>query len=66
MRMKVHMIQWSDREIEVRRGTCHVFSMWREVGVYMSMAIVPEQFRKGHVSWEPVSWRGSAVLDVWL
>ena len=42
MRMKVHKILWSDREIEVRHGTRHVFSMWRGVGVYMSMEIVPE------------------------
>ena len=41
MRTKVHMIQWSDREIEARHGTRHVSSMWREVGVYTSMEIVP-------------------------
>ena len=66
MRMKVHMILWSDREIEVRRGTCHVSSKWRGVGVYMSMEIVPERFQKGRVFWEPVSWKGSGVLGVWL
>ena len=66
MNMKVHMILWSDREIEVRCGTRHVSSMWRGVRAYMSMEIVPELFRKGHVSWEPVSWKGSAISDVWL
>ena len=64
MRMRVHMILWSDREIEVRHGTRHVSSMWRGVGVYMSMEIVPERFRKGRVFWTPVSWRGSAISDV--
>ena len=38
------MIQWSNREIEVRHGTHHVFSMWGGVGVYKSMEIVPERF----------------------
>ena len=66
MRMKVHMILWSDREIEVRHGTCHVSSMWRGVGVYTSMEIVPEGFRKGRVFWEPVSWKGSAISGAWL
>ena len=66
MRMRVHMILWSNREIEVRHGTRHVFSMWEEGGVYKSMEIVPEQFRKDHVFWEPVSWKGSGVLGVWL
>ena len=36
------MILWSDREIEEKHGTCHVSSMWREVGVYMLGEIVPE------------------------
>ena len=66
MRMKVHMILWSDREIKARRGTRHVSSMWRGVGVYMSMEIVPEQFQKGRVFWEPVSWKGSAISGAWL
>ena len=42
MRMRVHMIQWSDREIEAKHGTCHVSSMWRGVGVYTLGEIVPE------------------------
>ena len=66
MRMRVHMIPWSDREIEVRHGTRHVSSIWRGVGVYMSVEIVPELFRKGRVSWAPVSCKGSAISDVWL
>ena len=66
MRTRVHMIQWSNREIEVRHGTCYVSSMWRGVGVYMSMEIVPEQFQKDRVFWEPVSWKGSGVLGAWL
>ena len=66
MRKKVHMILWHNREIEVRHGTRHIFSMWGEVGVYMSMEIVLERFRKGRVSWEPVSWKGSAISGVWL
>ena len=41
MRTTVHMILWSDKEIEERRGTCHVSSMWKGVGVYTSMGIVP-------------------------
>ena len=66
MRTKVHMIQWSNREIEARRGTRYVSSMWRGVGVYMSMGIVPERFRKDHVFWEPVSWKGSVISGAWL
>ena len=42
MKMRVHMILWSDREIEEKRGTRHVFSMWRGVRVYMLGEIVPE------------------------
>ena len=42
MRMTVHMILWSDREIEARHGTRHVSSMWRGVGVYTLMEIVLE------------------------
>ena len=42
MRMRVHMILWSDREIEVRHGTRHVSFMWRGVGVYMLGEIAPE------------------------
>ena len=60
------MIQWSDREIEARHGMCHVSSMWRGVRVYMSMEIVPERFQEEHVFWEPVSWKGSVTLGVWL
>ena len=41
MRMTVHTILWSDKEIEERHGTHHVSSMWKGVGVYMSMEIVP-------------------------
>ena len=64
--MKVHMILWSDREIEARRETRHVSSMWRGVGVCMSMEIIPERFQKGRVFWVPVSWKGSAISDAWL
>ena len=42
MRMRVCMIQWSDREIEAKHGTHYVSSMWRGVGVYMLGEIVPE------------------------
>ena len=66
MKTRVHMILWSDREIEAKHGTCHVFSMWRGVGVYKSAEIVPERSRKDCVSWELVSWRGNVTLDVWL
>ena len=66
MRMRVHTILWSNKEIEVRHGTHHVSSMWRGVRVYMSMEIVPERFRKGRVFWAPVSWKGSAISGVWL
>ena len=44
MRMTVHKILWSNKKIEVRHGTRHVFSMWEGVGVYMSVEIVPERF----------------------
>ena len=64
--MRAHMVQWSDREIEEKHGIRHVSSMWKEVGVYKSAEIVPERFRKDHVFWEPVSWKGSVILDVWL
>ena len=33
MRTTVHMILWSDKEIEERHGTHHVSSMWKGVGV---------------------------------
>ena len=66
MRTGVHMIWWSDREIEVRHGTRHVSSMWRGVGVYMSMEIVPGRFRKDCVFWEPISWKGSVTSGAWL
>ena len=29
MRMRAHMVQWSDREIEEKHGIHHVSSMWR-------------------------------------
>ena len=61
-----HRVQWSDKEIRGRHGIYHVSSMWRGVGVYMSVEIVPERFRKGHVFWEPVSWKGSVVSGAWL
>ena len=66
MRMTVHMILWSNKEIEVRHGTRHVSSMWKGVGVYMSMGIVPERFQKGHVFWELVSWKDSVISGSWL
>ena len=66
MRTMVHMVLWSDKEIEARHGTRHVSSMWKGAGVYTSPEIVPEQLRKGHVFWEPVSWKGNAISDVWL
>ena len=65
MRMRAHMVQWSDREIEEKHGIHHVSSMWRGVGVYKSVEIVPERSRKDHVFWEQVSWKGSVILDVW-
>ena len=49
MKMRVHMVQWSDREIEEKHGIHRVSSMWREVRVCMSVEIVPEQSRKDHV-----------------
>ena len=66
MRMRVHMIQWSDREIEEKHGIRHVSSMWKGVGVYKSAEIEPERSRKDHVFWGPVSWKGSVILDAWL
>ena len=42
MRTRVHMVQWSDREIEEKHGIHRVSSMWKGVGVYKSMEIVPE------------------------
>ena len=42
MRMRVHMVLWSNREIEEKHGIHHVFSMWRGVGVYKSGEIIPE------------------------
>ena len=66
MRMTVHMLQWSDKKIEVRRGIHRVFSMWEGVGVCTSMEIVPERFQRGRVSWAQVSWKGNATLDLWL
>ena len=66
MRTTVHMILWSDKKIKVRRGICCVSSMWKGVGVCMSMEIVPERFQKGRVFWVPVSWKGNAISDSWL
>ena len=66
MRMRVHMVLWSDREIEEKHGIRHVSSMWRGVGVYKSGEIVPERSQKDRVFWEPVSWKGSVILDAWL
>ena len=42
MGMRIHMILWSDREIEAKHGTRHVSSMWRGVGVYTLGEITPE------------------------
>ena len=42
MRMTVHMILWSNKKIEARHGIRRVSSMWKGVGVCMSMEIVPE------------------------
>ena len=36
------MVQWSDGEIEEKHGICRVSSMWKGVGVYKSVEIVPE------------------------
>ena len=36
MRMRVHMVLWSNREIEEKHGIRHVSSMWRGVRVYKS------------------------------
>ena len=55
MRMRVHMVLWSDREIEEKHGIHHVSSMWRRVRVYKSREIVPEQSQKDRVFWEQVS-----------
>ena len=41
MRTMVHMILWSDKKIEARHGTRHVSSMWKGVGVYTLVEIVP-------------------------
>ena len=66
MKMSVHKILWSDKKIEAKRGTHRVSSMWEGGGVYKSMEIVPERFRRGRVFWVPVSWKGSAISDLWL
>ena len=66
MRTTVHTILWSDKKIEARHGIHRVSSMWKGVRVCMSMEIVPERFRRGHVFWVPVSWKGSAISDLWL
>ena len=66
MRTTVHMILWSDKKIRVRRGIRRVSSMWKGVGVCTSMEIAPERFRRGHVSWAPVSWKGNVISDLWL
>ena len=66
MRMRAHMVQWSGREIEEKHGIRCVSSMWKGVGVYKSVEIVPERSQKDHVIWELVSWKGSVILDVWL
>ena len=60
------MVPWSDREIEEKRGIRHVSSMWKGVRVYKSMEIVPERSQKDCVFWEPISWKGSVISDVWL
>ena len=60
------MVQWSDGEIEEKHGICCVSSMWKGVGVYKSVEIVPERSQKDCVFWEPVSWKGSVILDAWL
>ena len=65
MRMRVHMVLWSDREIEEKHGIHHVFSMWRGVRVYKSGGIVPGRSKKDCVFWEQVSWKGNVILDVW-
>ena len=61
MRMTVHTILWSDKEIEERHGTRHISSMWEGVGVYTLMEIVPGWFRKVHVFWELVSWKDNVI-----
>ena len=61
MRMRAHMVQWSDREIKEKHGIHHVSSMWRRVRVYKSVEIVPERSRKDRVVWEPISWKGSTI-----
>ena len=65
MRMRVHMVPWSNREIEEKHGIHHVSSMWKGVRVYKSGEIVPEQSRKDRVFWEQVFWKGNVILDVW-
>ena len=66
MRMRAHMVQWSDMGIEEKHGIHRVSSMRRGVRVYKSMEIVPERSRKDHVFWKPVSWGGSVISDAWL
>ena len=66
MKTTVHMTLWSDKEIEAQHGIRRVSSMWKGVRVCTSVEIVPERFRKGHVSWMPVSWKGNAISDSWL
>ena len=66
MRMRAHKVLWSGREIEEKHGICRVSSMWKGVRVYKSVEIVPGQSRKDCVFWEPVSWKGSVISDVWL
>ena len=61
MKTTVHMVLWSDKKIGVRCGIRRVSSMWKGVGVCMSMEIVPERFQRDHVFWVPVSWKGNAI-----
>ena len=42
MRMRVHMVQWSDKKIEEKHRIRCVSSMWKGVGVYKSVEIVLE------------------------
>ena len=55
----------NNREIEEKHEIHHVSSMWRGVGVYTLVEIVPERSQKDRVFWEPVSWKGSVILDAW-
>ena len=66
MRTSVHTIMWSNKKIEARHGIRCVSSMWKGVGVCMSMEIVPERFQRGHVFWAQVFWKGNAISDLWL